>query len=114
LTCAAKPDVPVALRSKWKEQVVSTVELLHKAGVIWGDVKADIVLIDDWDDAWVVDFGGSYLKRWVHEESAETLAGDAHGLAKIVGFLDNVGGGPRRCRDYGVKMPVLTRWFTGS
>ncbi|KAK7429183.1 hypothetical protein QQZ08_004398 [Neonectria magnoliae] len=89
LGCAVKSHTSAALRSKWKNQVCSTVDLLHKAGVIWGDVKADNVLIDDRDDAWVVDFGGGYTEGWVEKQSAGTLAGDAEGLANILKFLDD-------------------------
>ncbi|CRK31666.1 hypothetical protein BN1708_016006 [Verticillium longisporum] len=69
---------------KWKNQVCCTVEALHTAGVIWGDVKADNVLIDENDDAWVTDFGGGYTEGWVKKESAGSLAGDAEGLTTIL------------------------------
>ncbi|SPO02506.1 uncharacterized protein DNG_05179 [Cephalotrichum gorgonifer] len=62
LTCAVRPDSPLILRRKWAEQVRSTVERLHEAGVLWGDAKMDNVLVDENDDAWVVDFGGGYTK----------------------------------------------------
>ncbi|KAG7110592.1 hypothetical protein HYQ46_004978 [Verticillium longisporum] len=87
LACAVKPHIPIALRHKWKNQVCSTVEVLHKAGVIWGDVKADNVLIDEYDDAWVIDFGGGYTEGWVKKQSAGTLTGDAEGLANILKFI---------------------------
>ncbi|KAM0325179.1 hypothetical protein ACHAQA_007718 [Verticillium albo-atrum] len=89
LACAVKPDLPIAMRNKWKNQVCSTVEVLHKAGVVWGDVKTDNVLIDDLDDAWVVDFGGGYTEGWVQKQSAGTFAGDTEGLANILKFISD-------------------------
>ncbi|KAL9948233.1 hypothetical protein ACHAQF_000078 [Verticillium nonalfalfae] len=79
-----KPHTSTALKQKWKNQVCCTVEALHTAGIIWGDVKADNVLVDENDDAWVTDFVGGYTKGWVKKESAGSLAGDAEGLANIL------------------------------
>ncbi|KAM5378789.1 hypothetical protein ACJZ2D_004262 [Fusarium nematophilum] len=87
LTCAMRRDPPVALRRKWKKQIRWTVELLHIAGIIWGNVKADNVLIDDRDDAWVIDFSGGYTEGWVDKEHAGTLEGDEQGLSKIIEFI---------------------------
>ncbi|KAG8162939.1 hypothetical protein KVR01_007417 [Diaporthe batatas] len=50
------------LKDKWKRQVSGTVEALHKAGIVWGDVKADNVLVDMAGDAWVTDFGGGHTR----------------------------------------------------
>ncbi|KAK1948708.1 hypothetical protein LY78DRAFT_39560, partial [Colletotrichum sublineola] len=58
-----------------------------RKGIIWGDVKAENVLIDREDNAWIIDFGGSYTPGWVDKEKAGTLAGDAQGLAKILDIL---------------------------
>ncbi|KAI1370112.1 hypothetical protein F4677DRAFT_439270 [Hypoxylon crocopeplum] len=62
LACAAKPGVPISLRRKWAAQVKSTVERLHAAGIIWGDVKAANVLIDVNKEAWVIDFSRGYTE----------------------------------------------------
>ena len=88
LACAVKPDTPLALRRKWAGQVKRAVERLHEAGVVWGDAKADNVLIDRNDDAWVIDFGGGYTEGWVEKDSAHTVTGDLQGLAKILELLD--------------------------
>lgn len=40
----------------------STVACLHEAGVVWGDAKAENVLIGTDDNAWVIDFGGGYTR----------------------------------------------------
>jgi hypothetical protein len=88
LACALRANSAVDSRQKWKSQISSTVDLLHGAGIIWGDVKADNVLIDGQDDAWVIDFGGGYTEGWVDKECFETLAGDAQGLANIIKHID--------------------------
>lgn len=88
LACAANPDAPLALRRKWAEQVKHTVERLHEAGIVWGDAKAENVLVDINDDAWVIDFGGGYTEGWVEKGSAGTVTGDVQGLSKILKFLD--------------------------
>jgi hypothetical protein len=44
-------------------------------------------LIDKNDDAWIVDFGGSYTLGWVDKEKAGTLEGDMQGLTKIMEIL---------------------------
>ena len=72
---------------KWKNQICLSAGALHKADVTWGDVKAENVLIDERDDAWVVDFGGGYTEGWVEKETAGTLAGDAEGLINILEFI---------------------------
>ncbi|KAJ3456896.1 hypothetical protein MRS44_016919 [Fusarium solani] len=57
-------------------------------GIIWGDAKADNVLIDKNDDAWIIDFGGNYTPGWVDEDKSGTLEGDKQGLASILDLLD--------------------------
>lgn len=79
---------PAELRRRWASQVRATVEWLHECGIIWGDVKAENVLIDKEDNAWVIDFGGSYTIGWVDEEKAGTLEGDMQGFEKIMEILN--------------------------
>lgn len=75
-------------RQKWATQIWETVDLLHKIGVIWGDGKPDNVLIHEvTDDAWVIDFGGSFTNGWVDEELIETPEGDEQAVGKILEFL---------------------------
>ncbi|KAF5707947.1 serine threonine kinase [Fusarium mundagurra] len=78
---------PPELRKRWATQIQRSVDLLHKNGIIWGDAKAENVLIDQNDDAWVVDFGGGYTVGWVDEDKAGTLEGDRQGLVKILNML---------------------------
>ncbi|KAF4471617.1 Serine threonine kinase [Fusarium albosuccineum] len=77
------PDI----RRRWASQIEESVKALHQEGIIWGDVKADNVLIDKNDDAWVIDFGGSYTPGWVDPDKAGTLEGDKQGLGKIMDML---------------------------
>jgi serine/threonine protein kinase len=75
-------------RQKWAAQIRETVDLLHKIGGIWGYGKPDNVLIHEvTDDAWVIDFGGSYTNGWVDQELTETLEGDEQAVGKILEFL---------------------------
>ncbi|KAL9567434.1 hypothetical protein ACKAV7_008384 [Fusarium commune] len=87
LLCATQPDTPGDLRQKWAEQVRDMVHQLHTAGIVWGDVKPDNVLIDRQKDAWLIDFGGGYTHGWVPKELAGSVEGDLHGLQKIEEFL---------------------------
>jgi len=60
---------------------------LHGLGVVWGDGKAENVLIGINDNAWIVDRGGSWTNGWVHKELAGTIQGDKQALKKIFQFL---------------------------
>lgn len=75
------------LKERWAGQISRSIEHLHQRGIIWGDAKAQNVLVDRSDDVWIIDFGGSYTPGWVDKEKAETLEGDAQGLAKILDML---------------------------
>lgn len=88
LFCAAKPGLEASLRQKWAKQIEDTVAYLHRSGIAWGDVKPDNVLIDKNQDAWLIDFGGSYTEGWVPRELAGTIEGDQVGLNKIARFLE--------------------------
>ncbi|RAL14167.1 uncharacterized protein BO97DRAFT_433270 [Aspergillus homomorphus CBS 101889] len=72
LECALRPDTPLTLRTKWDQQVTTALACLHDAGIVWGDVKAANVLIDNNENAWVVD-----------KDQMETIQGDTAGLVKI-------------------------------
>lgn len=80
-------DPPLATRRRWMEQLESTLGELHDRGIVWGDAKAENVLIDQNDDAYITDFGGGYTNGWVDKDLAETLDGDLMGMAKIRGLL---------------------------
>ncbi|PNP76459.1 hypothetical protein FNYG_10197 [Fusarium nygamai] len=78
---------PPELRKRWASQIQGSIDLLHNKGIVWGDAKAENVLIDQNDDAWVVDFGGGYTLGWVDEDKTGTLEGDQQGLVKIINML---------------------------
>ncbi|EMT72148.1 hypothetical protein FOC4_g10004004 [Fusarium odoratissimum] len=87
LLCAAKPDTSRELRQTWAQQVHDTVRQLHAAGIVWGDAKPDNVLVDQKNDAWLIDFGGGYTNGWVPKELSGTVEGDLQALKKINEFL---------------------------
>lgn len=89
LQSALYDDPPRRLKEHWAKQVSHTVEELHKAGAVWGDAKADNVLIDKNGDACIIDFEGGYTEGWVDEDMAGTKEGDLQGLRKI---LDSISG----------------------
>ncbi|KPM37789.1 hypothetical protein AK830_g8771 [Neonectria ditissima] len=79
-------------RQKWVLQMRESIRDLHKEGVIWGDGKPSNIIIDDQDDAWLIDFGRGYTEDWVDKELTETTEGDEQALAKIVKLLGAGGG----------------------
>lgn len=89
LRCAlrSEKEIPLALRRKWDQQVSSAVAYLHDSGVVWGDAKAENVLVDRDDNAWVIGFGGGYTRGWVGKGRMETIAGDQEGLSRIKELL---------------------------
>ncbi|KAF5540000.1 hypothetical protein FMEXI_8650 [Fusarium mexicanum] len=74
-------------RQKWACQIRQSVELLHQNGLVWGDGKPSNIIIDDKDDAWLVDFGGGYTQGWVDEELMDTKEGDEQALQRIIELL---------------------------
>lgn len=87
LSKARAEQSAIELRRHWAAQIGGTVQMLHDRNIIWGDVKAENVLIDMDDNAWVIDFGGSYTLGWVDKEIAGTVEGDLQGLSKIMSIL---------------------------
>ncbi|KAL2194246.1 hypothetical protein P885DRAFT_63283 [Corynascus similis CBS 632.67] len=53
---------PIPLRQRWARQIQETVKQLHSASLLWGDAKAEHVMIDKNNDAWLIDFGGGYTE----------------------------------------------------
>ncbi|KAM5503168.1 hypothetical protein McaMca56_001093 [Microsporum canis] len=87
LECALRPSTPRAQRQRWANQLTTTLNRLHNAGIIWGDAKPANVLVDFKDDLWIIDFGGGYTRGWVEKDRAGTIEGDNDGLMKIKDFL---------------------------
>ena len=76
-------EVPSSLKEKWAAQIEHTVAELHKNDIIWGDAKPENVIIDENDDAWLIDFGGGFTPPWVELENQESREGDLLALARI-------------------------------
>ncbi|KAL2072312.1 hypothetical protein VTL71DRAFT_11655 [Oculimacula yallundae] len=81
-----KPEL--ALRKKWFLNIEYMLKLLHKADIVWGDAKADNILIDMANKAWMIDFGGSYTFGWVDKDKINTIEGDLQGLQRIKEYLE--------------------------
>ncbi|KAJ4007421.1 hypothetical protein NW752_007598 [Fusarium irregulare] len=74
-------------RQKWILQISQTIERLHEHGIVWGDGQPNNVVIDDKDDAWLIEFGGATTKGWVDAELADTMDGDKQALGRIIELL---------------------------
>ena len=70
-------------RAKQATQIEQTLQRVHAAGVVWGDAKTSNILIDENDDAYIVDFGGGQTWSWVETELVCTMEGDFQALRKI-------------------------------
>ncbi|KAM0424928.1 hypothetical protein ACHAPT_009729 [Fusarium lateritium] len=77
LTRRVVAKIPAEVKQRWQAQIQQSVAALHQNGIIWGDAKAENVLIDDHEDAWIIDFEGGYTRGWVDGEKAGTVEGDA-------------------------------------
>ncbi|KAK6431094.1 hypothetical protein LTR95_012744 [Oleoguttula sp. CCFEE 5521] len=73
------------LHSKWERQVRATVDVLHANHIVWGDVNAGNVVIDEALDAWVIDFAGRNNPVFIDHDKAETLEGDWQGVGRLFG-----------------------------
>jgi tRNA A-37 threonylcarbamoyl transferase component Bud32 len=89
LTNLLNRSVPRAKRAEWATKCESYVKLLHDNDIIWGDAKADNFMVDEDDELWIIDFGGSYTEGWVDPEISETREGDDMGVGKVVRALED-------------------------
>jgi tRNA A-37 threonylcarbamoyl transferase component Bud32 len=87
LTLKIDTDIPQELRERWAHESEKMKEVLHEHGIIWGDAKADNFMLDENDQLWIIDFGGSYTEGWVDPEIKETMEGDDMGVEKIANAL---------------------------
>ncbi|OAL54798.1 hypothetical protein IQ07DRAFT_665206 [Pyrenochaeta sp. DS3sAY3a] len=74
-------------REGWSKKSKYYVDTLHKHGIIWGDAKADNFIVDEDDELWIIDFGGSYTEGWIDPEISDTKEGDDQGLEKVQDVL---------------------------
>jgi hypothetical protein len=72
---------------RWITQIRDALEYLHENNLIWGDVKADNVLLRGNGDVVLVDFGGGFTTGWIEHQYNESVMGDWQGFQKIVQFL---------------------------
>lgn len=91
LAYALEPETSEITKNKWAAQIKDSLAALHEAGVVWGDVKPDNVIIDTHEDAWIIDFGGGYTQGWVDKDKAGTIEGDLQGLGNILKFISTGG-----------------------
>ncbi|KAH8779923.1 hypothetical protein F5883DRAFT_638483 [Diaporthe sp. PMI_573] len=87
LTTKLDSAVPQDKRDTWARKADQAKKIWHENGIIWGDAKADNIIVDAEDNLWIIDFGGSYTEGWVDPEIAETKKGDNMGVDKIVNAL---------------------------
>lgn len=81
-------DTTPQQRQTWVSQIEDIACKLHENGIVWGDVKPNNVLIDEEDNAWVIDFGGGYNSGFVDEDVIETVEGDVQGVSRIKEYLE--------------------------
>ena len=79
---------PAQYRQKWIRQIREAVHALHARGTIWSDGKASNVIINEQDDAWLIDFGVGWTDGWVSEVLTDTVEGDEQPISKIGEFLE--------------------------
>jgi hypothetical protein len=87
LTNLLDPYISQAKRDRWAKEVERMNDILHEHEIVWGDAKADNFLVDDVENLWIIDFGGSYTRGWVDPELKETEEGDDMGTEKTINAL---------------------------
>ncbi|KAL5118691.1 hypothetical protein ACEQ8H_003368 [Pleosporales sp. CAS-2024a] len=92
LTTLLQSSIPRSQRAEWATKCEKYVKTLHDNDIIWGDAKADNFMVDEDNELWIIDFGGSYTEGWVDPELNETLEGDDMGLEKVVDALEHPDG----------------------
>ncbi|KAF2018717.1 kinase-like protein [Aaosphaeria arxii CBS 175.79] len=88
LAWCKRESVTMRERKKWYCQVRDTLNWIHSMSLVWGDIKAENVLIDEEGNAWIIDFGGSYTDGWVDQHLVEKEEGDLQGLERLMKFLE--------------------------
>jgi hypothetical protein len=76
-------------RKKWAAQTQQTLSTLHRIDVIWGDVKAENMIINKNGNAIIIDLEGGATKGWVDVEKMDTKEGDLQGMRRLVDYILN-------------------------
>lgn len=76
-------------RNMWMIQLQRTVAELHRIGVIWGDARADCVMIDRYNNAIILDLEGGFTPSWIDQDLEGTMQGDMLALARLMDFIYN-------------------------
>jgi len=81
--------ITLAQKKNWLDQVKYIVSKLHMAGIPWGDVSPDNIMIDMKDCAWVVDFtvGGLTGEFLIGEGNFSRLESDLEGLKILTIYM---------------------------
>ena len=67
-------DFVMSVQCKWwTGQIRSAID---GEGFVWGDAKAENVLIREEGDVVLVDFGGGFTPGWVEQQNSDTVQGD--------------------------------------
>lgn len=85
LTDVDVPATQTQRNQKWISQIYNAALTLHNMGMIWGNGKAENVIIDERDDAYLIDFGIANL--WLHANCEDLVECDLQGLESIGDFL---------------------------
>lgn len=93
LTNLLDSSIPQKKRKRWAKEADELKSTLHEHDIIWGDAKADNFMVDDEDNLWIIDFGGSYTEGWVDPHLKETEEGDDQGKNKTIYALKD----PKAC-----------------
>ena len=76
LTLKLDAEVPQDLRDRWAIETQRMKDVLHEHSMVWGDAKADNFMVDENDELWIIDFGGSYTEGWIDPKLNESIEGD--------------------------------------
>lgn len=91
LTCFEGYDNPSMLtRRMWVSQLELALSELHRAGVVWGNVNTENVLIDGDENAWITELGSIDTPDLI-KEGAGTVKGDLKDMERIRDFIENGG-----------------------
>ncbi|KAF8860292.1 hypothetical protein BDZ45DRAFT_672607 [Acephala macrosclerotiorum] len=72
-----------ATREKWANQLERGIQLLHGAGVIWGNVNPSNIVIDQDGDLWLTNFSNGLNVLFTSAERACTVESDLEKIVKI-------------------------------